>query len=359
MDGVDIAVIGGGIMGLCAAWRLAAAGHETVLFERYAIGHDRGSSHGATRIFRYAYTDPTYVRMAQAALPLWRELEGGDELVRITGGVDTGEPATVERTAQALESCGARVDRLDTHAIDERFPWLTIDGPAVFSPDTGVIAASKAVRTAAQRARDAGADLRDETSVLEVLVDGDDAVTVRTPDADVTARRAVIAAGGWMPEFLAAFGIEAPLEVTKESVFYHAGGDDLLPFIDWASVPKYAVPAFAGAAGVKVGEHGTGPPVSPHQRDFEPDERSAKRLRDYVAERLPTLDPDPLAAETCLYTSTPDNHFVIDVRGPVVFASPCSGHGFKFGPLVGETLACLAAGRTPPIEVAHFRLDRW
>ena len=359
VESVDVAVVGGGIMGLCAAWRLAAAGHETVLFERYAIGHDRGSSHGATRIFRYGYADPMYVRMAQASLPLWRELENGtDELVRITGGVDTGEPATVEATARALESCGARVDRLDAEAIAQRFPWLAIDADAIFSPDTGVIAASRAVRAAARRARDAGATIEDDTRVLEVRMQ-DDAVTVRTDAGETRARRAVVTAGGWTPQFLATFGVEAPLAVTKESVFYHAGGDDVLPFIDWSAIPKYAVPAFAGAAGVKVGEHGTGRPVSPEQRDFEPDERSAERLRSYVTERFPTLEPDPIAAETCLYTSTPDNHFLIDTVGPVVVASPCSGHGFKFGPLIGETLACLAGGRTPPVDVAAFRLDRW
>src|SRR5688572_1678469 len=115
MESVEVAIVGGGVAGLAAAWRLAAAGTEVTLLERFGLGHDRGSSHGATRIFRFRYDDPLYVGMAQAALPLWRELEAetGRQLLNVTGGFDVGDPAYLDRCFASLSACGAAVDRLD------------------------------------------------------------------------------------------------------------------------------------------------------------------------------------------------------------------------------------------------------
>ncbi|MGH2728477.1 MAG: FAD-dependent oxidoreductase, partial [Actinomycetota bacterium] len=144
METVDVCIVGGGITGLAAAWRLGLAGRETVVLERFELDHTRGSSHGPTRIFRFAYPDPLYVRMAQAALPLWRELESGsgDEILKITGGLDLGEPATVDAVAAALEACNAAVERLPD--ARNRFPWLGAEGAGVYSPDTGVLSAARA-----------------------------------------------------------------------------------------------------------------------------------------------------------------------------------------------------------------------
>jgi len=134
---------------------------------------------------------------------------------------------------------------------------------------------------------------------------------------------------------------------------------EIVPFIHYGDLMRYAVPRFAGAAGIKVAEHMTGETTSGDGRSFEMDPEGAARVAAYVTEALPDLDPEPVALETCLYTTTPDEGFVIDVVGPIVVASPCSGHGFKFGPIVGETLARLATDREPPVSVGAFSLKRF
>lgn len=357
---VEFAVVGGGIMGLCTAWRLGLHGREVLLVERFVLGHDRGSSHGPTRIFRFAYDDPHYVRMAQRSLPLWRELEqGGDALVHITGGVDAGDGPYLTRLAGALWSCGAAAERLDPGETAARFPWLQTAGePAVFSPDTGVIAAAAACRSAAEAARAHRVAIWEDTAVRAIAID-DGSVTLGTARGEVRARRCIVTAGGWTAGLLAPLGIRLPLRVTREQVFYFRGDGVPIPFIHRAELFRYGMPAMGGAPGVKVAEHGTGAETTAEDRTFEPDRAARERLRAYVRSALPGLDPEPVAEQTCLYTNSPDDDFVIDVRGPLVIASPCSGHGFKFAPLVGETLARLATGGEPGLDISRFRIGRF
>ncbi len=358
MERVEVCIVGGGVTGLAAAWRLGLAGVETLLLERFELDHARGSSHGATRIFRFAYPDPLYVRMAQATLPMWRELESacGEELLKITGGLDIGEPKVVEAVAIAMESCRAEVDRMPN--ARRRAPWLHVDGPAIYSPHTGVLAAVRTLSALAALARKAGVEIRETSpaTALEMDVDG---VTIRTAAGDVRARRCIVAAGAWAKGLLEPVGISLPLSVTREQVFYHQPAVEIMPFIHYGAITRYAVPGFAGAAGVKVGEHMTGEQTSADGRSFEMDPEGAARVAAYVADAVPGLDPEPVAFETCLYTMTPDHDFIVDARGPLIVASACSGHGFKFGPILGEVLACLATGKEPPFPLERFSLARF
>src|SRR5690349_2262389 len=135
----EVVVIGAGAMGSATAWWLARRGVDVALFEQFAAGHTLGSSHGGTRIFRFAYYYPNYVRMAQAALPLWRELEAdaGEPLLDITGAVDHGNPASIGLVADALAECGARYELLPVDAAAERWPAMRFEGSVLFHPDGG------------------------------------------------------------------------------------------------------------------------------------------------------------------------------------------------------------------------------
>jgi sarcosine oxidase len=331
-----------------------------LVVEQFELGHDRGSSHGPTRIFRFAYDDPVYVRLAQHALPLWRELETttGTELLRITGGIDVGDPSYLAACGAALRSCGARAQRIGPQAARERFPWLTVrDSECLFSPDTGVLAARAALGALADAASASGARILDSTP-CERLVVRDDHVEIVAGGQEIRARRCVVAAGAWIGSVLEPLGISMPVRVTREQVFYFRSSADVIPFIDRGSIARYGVPDHGGAARVKVAEHGTGAATSADERSVEEDPDGRARLIAYVRDALPSFDPDPVAFETCLYTTTPDEGFILDARGPIVIASACSGHGFKFGPIVGELIAGVVADRRPMVSIEPFSLAR-
>jgi sarcosine oxidase len=354
MRRADVVVIGGGVVGLSAAWRCARAGREVTLLERFRVGHDRGSSHGPTRIFRFSYDDPVYVQLAQKALPVWRELESesGADLLTITGGIDVGDPLHLDACADALRSCGARADDLSEAEMRERFPWIEAGGRGVFSPDTGVLRADSVVAALASVARAAGATILEETTVLDLHVTGDEAV-IRTDHDELRARHCIVTTGAWTGDLVP----DLPLSVTREQVLYFNGIADTVPFIDWSERPVYGIPG--GGTLVKVAEHGTGRVTTADERSFDRDEEGAARVEDFVRARLPAFDPEPVSFETCLYTNTPDQGFVIDARGPLVVASTCSGHGFKFAPIVGEILAGLTAGDQPRSDLAPFSPNRF
>jgi sarcosine oxidase len=340
---VDVVVVGAGVMGAATGWSLARAGRDVVLLEQFEVGHSRGSSHGRARIFRFSYPDPTYVRMAQEALPLWRELEAesGEEILRNTGGIDLG-PA-VDEHARALDSCGAAFQIVDGEEVGLRFPSLSLPrkARALFQPDAGVLRADRAVAAFLDSAAKSGTEIREETRVLGLAARGDLA-EVRTEGETFRARVAVVTAGAWARGLLTGAGIDIPARPTRETVAYFRLEDDRVPtLVEWGSPAGYALPS--RGQGVKAGEHGAGPEVDP-DTESGPNRGSVDRLRAWIRQRFPSARPEPHLVETCLYTNTPDESFILERRGPIVIGSPCSGHGFKFAPLIGERLARLAIG---------------
>jgi sarcosine oxidase len=343
----DVVVIGAGVMGLSCAWRLALRGLQVVVLDQFCVGHVHGSSHGPTRVFRTLYDDPFYVRLAQDAIPLWRELESasGAGLLRITGGLHVDEASVLERFRRALESCGEACAGLDASERRARFAWLDAgDAPALWVDRMGVIAADAAVQ-----ALGALVPVVEDAAVEAIEVG--DGVRVTAGDHRVEAGTCVVAAGAWARPLLAPLGIDLPVRVTREQVLYFAAdASSMVPFVHGVPYWLYSVPS---GDVVKVAEHGTGPSTTAADRNYELDEDGAARVRAYVERALPFVDPDPVSFETCLYTSTAGEDFVIDRRGPVVVCSPCSGHGFKFAPLVGELVAAVVRGAPPP---ERFRL---
>jgi len=333
-------------MGSATAWQLHTRGVDVTLHEQFGPGHVRGSSHGGTRIFRFAYDDPEYVRMAQAALVLWRELEAdaGEPLLDITGGVDHGPASEIDRLSASLTSVGVAHEVLDADAAAERYPGMSFDERVLVHPDGGRCRADATV-AALQRLVPTRYDERIDD--------------MRALDADVV----VVAAGAWLPKLVPVVDLP-PLTVTKEQKLHFtpraADGATTWPsFIHRQANGVGMYGLHTPGEGIKVAEHHTGAVVDPDARDFELDAAGADRVVDYVERWMPGLDPTPRNPATCLYTSTPNGDFLLDRVDDVVIVSPCSGHGFKFAPEIGRLAADLALGAAPEHErftlAAHRR----
>jgi sarcosine oxidase len=347
----DVLVVGGGAIGSATAWHLARRGVDVVLLERWSAGHGHGSSHGASRIFRYAYVDPTYVGWAQEALPLWRELEdeSGEVLLETTGGIDIGSEDDIGPIERALQGAGVEVERVAAPDAAERWPGFAVDGAEdviLHSPGAGRLWAERAVVALQRGAVAAGGEVRSEEPVLELSASTGHAATA---SEEYLADTIVLTAGAWTPGLLAgqpeAEGLPE-LTVTREQTFHFPPLDDDLAWPSFIHHRGPGVPIVYGletpGEGVKVAEDHAGAVLDdPDDRSFEVDQIGRQRLIRYVTERLPGLDPKPVTELTCLYTSTPDGHFVVERRGRLVIGSACSGHGFKFTPQTGRRLADL------------------
>jgi sarcosine oxidase len=363
---LEVVVVGGGAMGSAAAWQLARRGTEVALLERFAAGHTRGASHGASRIFRIAYPEPVYIRLAREAMRLWRELEqeSGRALLTMTGGIDHGRTPDLDVLAAALEAEGVPGTWLAEPEAVERWPGLRYDGKVFFHPDSGRVHADHAVAALQTTAAKLGAVVRHETPVTEIVVHGDEHVEVRTKTDSYHARRVVVAVGAWSRKLLDGLVRLPVLTVTQEQPAHFT---PVRAGLDWPSFIHHADPAETGfpgeiyglatpGEGVKAGFHGTGPRIDPDHRDFLPEPEQLLELRRYVEEWLPGLDPDLFFPISCTYTSTEKADFVLDRTGPVVVAAGFSGHGFKFVPAVGRVLADLAlTGERPD---SRFALPR-
>jgi sarcosine oxidase len=322
---MKVSVVGAGVMGLAAARAIAQRGDDVTVYEQFELGHTRGSSHGSSRIFRLSYAEEHWIRLAQRAYELWRELEreSGRELLVLHGLLDI-DPDPRARLA-AFRSTGVDYEALTPEQARERFGVAYDDvEQLVFTRDAGISLADEAIEAFAAGARAAGAEIRERTHVDSL--------------DDVPGDRVVVAAGGWAPKLLRAAGQELDANPTRETTVYFAG-DPIPSIIDELDGQFYALTA--PGIGVKAGRHKAGRDADPDDDDQAPDERIVAAVSEWVARRLPGIDPTPLRAETCIYTNVEDERFVCERRDRYVVASACSGHGFKFAPAVGELLAGL------------------
>ncbi|MGW1748932.1 FAD-dependent oxidoreductase [Streptomyces sp. NPDC002092] len=359
-----IAVVGAGLMGAATAWQLARRGHEATLIEAYGVGHKKGSSHGSSRIIRRAYADPFYVQLTGQAYEQWRELEhdSSTPLLRTTGGLDIGEERDTKAIAELLSAAGVPHELLGPEEAAERWPYIRITGPVLHHPDAGVVDADQTVAACVRRAIEHGAEAITGTRVTGIDARGGERVLLHTDDGrEVLADTVVIAVGAWLPELELPVPLP-PLEVTQQQVFHFPQRDPSVqwPTLVWdGALHLYGLPSGSDGgplATVKVAEHDRGTPTTARTRSGVVDASSRTRVSGFVRDRLPGLEPAPVAEATCLYTTTPDEDFVLDRHGPFVIVSPCSGHGAKFTPLIGAMAADLATGRTEPHP--RFRLGR-
>jgi monomeric sarcosine oxidase len=351
----DAVIVGAGLAGSAAAWAMARRGRSVVLAEMFQPGHRRGSSHGSARIFRRAYPDPLYVRLTGQAQALWRQLadEAGEELVVATGAVDYGPAREQEKMYEILTGSGVPAELMAAGAAAERWPGISFGpDPVMFHPDGGVIDPERAMTAMRGLAADRGAQIRYGSPVLRVEADGAGA-TVHTADRSWRAPVVIVAAGAWLEPLLGAQVPLPSLVVTQVQAFHFAPRDPgpWPVLICHDEVAMYGLPAGRDGevpGAVKVGEHGRGAVTTGDSRDGIVSPAARERVRTFVGQRLGGLDPAPVGEVTCLYTSTASEDFILDRYGPFVICSPCSGHGAKFAPLVGEIAADLACGGAPP-----------
>lgn len=366
----DVIVVGLGAMGSAAALQLARRGTRVLGLDTYPPGHDRGSSHGKTRIIRSAYYEsPEYVPLVQRAWELWRQIEeeSGRQLLRITGGLYLGRPEC-ELVAGALASArqhGLPHELLDAEAARQRFPGLAVadDEVALYEPAAGLLDPEAAVAAQRELAQAAGATLRYSTPVERWSAEGSGVrVTLRSGE-EVSADRLILAAGAWMRQLVP----ELPLTVWRILHVHFAPtatgryAAEYFPFALWQNERGIysAFPELPGQ-GVKFGRHDTGEVCSPETARRTASEAEIEVLRQELERYWPGAGGPVLWYLTCLYTMTPDHHFIID-RHPaapqVVLCSACSGHGFKFASAIGELLAELALDSRAEAP-ALFRLAR-
>ena len=371
-------VVGGGLLGLCAARALARRGWRVVVLEAAPkLGHERSGSKGGARIFRLGYPDPLYVELALGARELWLALEdaAGRRLLHPTGQMTFGDGAALDAIAAALAAAGAPAEWLSPAEASVRGGGIAAGGPVLFEPASGVLAADVCLRALCETG---GFELRTGVAV-HALRDGRGGrggATVTTAEGqDLDADVVVDCAGARTLALLgadtAAFPVAAAPSLSQVAYFRPAAGAgraDALPvFIEWGDDMIYGLPVPGGAASgttYKVSHHTPGAPLDPGAFDpLDPaplaeDPTLTALLCGAVGRLLPCLHPEPVATERCVYDNAVDGDFVLDRVGNVVVGCGTSGHAFKFGPLLGEILADLADGAPPAPWMARFSLRR-
>ncbi|MGH2467750.1 MAG: N-methyl-L-tryptophan oxidase [Candidatus Limnocylindrales bacterium] len=371
----DAIVVGVGGMGSSAAWALARRGARVLGLDRAGIPNAQGSSHGVNRIIRLAYAeDPRYVPLLRRAYALWRETEllSGERLLYVTGGLDAG-PADGATVTGALESARRHAipyELLDGEGLRARFPAFALpDGTAaVYQADAGFVLSERAIATYAGLAMGAGAELHGHEPVAGWQAEAED-VAVHTARGTYRARHLIVTAGAWAPKLIPAF---AGLAVPERQVLIWTQPRDPAPFalgrfpvfiIEAPEGRFYGFPPF-GVPGVKVGlYHHRAERVDPDDWDraaLEPEDE--RLLRAGIERYVPAAAGPTLSLQTCMFTNSPDEHFLIGLlpdQPQVAVAAGFSGHGFKFASVVGEILAELALDGRSRHDLDLFRLDRF
>ncbi len=363
MQTYDVIVIGAGAAGSSTALAMAKRGKSVLLLEQFSVPHERGSSLGHSRIFRFAYDDTEYAKLAIQALPAWRaiEAESGQSLLHLFGGLDFGSVgnSSFERTAATMTAVGAKFERLDAAATMQKFPQWRIPAhwQSLYSPDAGIVMPSRAVEVMVALACKYGATLLEHCVVQNLSSN-----TVQTNLGSFQANQIVIAAGAWLPKLVPM--LQAQLTVTLEGSLYFAPKNlaaftpDQFPiFIDHHSL-AYGFPV-QGLPAVKIGLHQSGDTVDPDTRGLVVPERMIREAQTWLETYLPTEEWRLIQSRTCLYTNTPSHDFILDwhpENNTILLLSPCSGHGFKFASYIGEIAADKLLRQPNPFDLERFRL---
>lgn len=373
----DVAVVGVGAMGAAACHHLAGRGVSVLGLEQFDIAHDQGSSGGDTRLIRMAYFEhPDYVPLLRRAYAGFDELEArtGRALFQRTGllyvGEDDGEVMRGTRLSAAHHHIP--LVELTPAEVASRYPALRMleRQSAVFEPDAGFVRPEQTIVSCVTLACAAGASVRARERVTALCEHGDRGVRIDTDRDRYEVGHVVLTAGAWTGPLCARLGV--PLRVTRQPIGWVWPRDPVA--LAMGRFPCFAIedPTVAGLyygfpcgagdrAGMKVGHHAPGRVVDPDRVDRAVDAADEDDFRAGLRRFLPAADGPLLGLSTCLYTSTPDGHFVVGrlAGRPISIAAGFSGHGFKFAPVIGEVLADLALDGRSELPIAFLAPDRF
>lgn len=373
----DVIILGLGAMGSAAAQHIAQRGSRVLGIDQFTPLHDRGSSHGGSRIIRQAYFEgPDYIPLVLRAYELWHHLERqtGARLIHTTGGlvIGRGSGELARRTIASAEQHQIPIEVLSPAELAKRFPAFQLmpDDVGVLEHLAGYLVPEACIRAQLDSATRAGADFRFEEEVVSWFA-RPDYVEVRTTRGRYTGRHLVIAAGPWADRLLQS---RFPLRVTRQVTAWIQPRNGVQLFIPGrfpvfiaedlnGSYASYGFPAIDGPeGGIKVAIHGSHTECTPETVDRDVHASDESEIVRVLKERLPAINGELIRAKTCLYTMTPDEHFII---GAHPFEPSCtvacgfSGHGFKFAPVVGEILADLSLTGSTAHPIALFSPRRF
>ncbi|MDR7315428.1 N-methyl-L-tryptophan oxidase [Brevibacillus nitrificans] len=377
MENYEVIIVGAGSMGMAAGYYLAKQGVRTLLLDSYDPPHTMGSHHGDTRIIRHAYGEgKQYVPLALRAQQLWRELEtvSGTKLFEQTGVLSAGPLADsfLQEIRESAETYSLPLEVLRASEVNERWPGISLPDHfyACLETSSGVLYSEKCITAYREQAIAAGATLLTHTPVTAIQPDGD-GVIVHTEAHTYRAGQLLLSAGAWNPALLASLDLSLPLSPTRKTVAWFGSEEDLyradkFPAFIFKLADETSYYGFPSIdqAGVKIGRHDGGVEIDPDrlERTFGAFLSDEGDVRSFLETYMPQAAGALRQGRVCIYTMTPDEHFIID-RHPehsqIVIAAGFSGHGFKFASAVGEAASELLTQGKSTYDLSMFSLQRF
>jgi len=375
MTSYDVIVLGTGGVGSAAAFHAARRGAKVLGIDRFPGGHDRGSSHGETRIIRQAYFEHAdYVPLLLRAYELWRELEqlAGEDLLHQVGLLQVGPPegVVVRGVLEAAQLHGLAVDSLSAHEVHRRFPGFRVPAGSVgvFEPAAGYLKVERCVLAHLAAAKQHGAEFR-FGSAVSLRRKAGNSIVIGTEAGDTfRCAKLIVTAGPWAPVLLP--NLKIGFAVRRKHLYWYPTADACYHQDRGCPTFLYELPqgVYYGfpqidALGVKVAEHSGGELVrDPLHDPRELDQADLGRVESFLAQQMPGVTRQLGRRSVCFYTMSPDEHFIVD-QDPFFpnnyFAAGLSGHGFKFTSVLGEALAELALDGTTKLPIGFLSLNRF